>query len=89
MRGRPTGEERPHRNRDRHTFGEPYFKADWGNTGTLSQERQEEEARTGSERLLAAIRKHFAKWESENGFRAGAAQILIPAGYDPEQRVAA
>lgn len=61
-----------------------------GNLGVLAQRIAEEDAKLGSESLLRAHERLFARWEEEHGFQPGAAKILLPAGYVPEtERVAA
>ena len=43
-----------------------------------------DEAELGSRKLNAAYQRMFRKWEEEHGFQKGAAEILLPAGYVPE-----
>lgn len=62
---------------------------DGGNTdsyGTNSHLAAADEAEAGSRRLNERIQRLFRKWERIHGFREGAAQILLPNGYVPEQR---
>jgi hypothetical protein len=37
----------------------------------------------GSTELRDAIQGLFSRWERKHGFQEGAAQILVPAGYNP------
>lgn len=37
----------------------------------------------GSRNLRHAYSMFFAKWEKENGFKEGAGEILVPAGFQP------
>ena len=44
-----------------------------------------EDAERGSRILNERIQALFRKWEDQNGFQRGAAQILLPAGYAPRK----
>lgn len=39
------------------------------------------QAEIASRNLRDAIMAYFRKWEQENGFKAGAGEILVPAGW--------
>lgn len=47
-----------------------------------------DDAEAGSRRLNESIQSLFRDWEKRHGFKEGAAQILLPAGYTPEREVA-
>lgn len=51
--------------------------------GMLACRDYENDAIKGSRQLETATRSLFRKWEQDNGFVEGAAQILLPAGYRP------
>jgi len=50
-------------------------------SGLNSHLVEREQATTGSGNLRDAIIAYFRKWEQENGFKQGAGEILIPAGW--------
>lgn len=67
----------------------------WGTTHYLNESQDtglgfqaqrlfEEEAAHGSRQLRESLNSLFAHWERRHGFQSGAAQILLPAGYNPE-----
>lgn len=52
-----------------------------GNSGIECHLVAADEAERGSRELNAAYQRMFRHWEQKNGFRYGAAEILLPAGY--------
>jgi hypothetical protein len=46
---------------------------------------ERDHAEHGSRQLKDAIKTLFHTWEQTHGFREGAAEILLPAGYSVEQ----
>jgi hypothetical protein len=58
-------------------------------SGETQMRLHEEEAATGSRQLRDRINKMFRKWEWKHGFKPGAAEILLPAGYRPQRQTEA
>jgi hypothetical protein len=59
-----------------------------GGTGLDAHKVAAEDAEVGSEKLKRGIQRLFRRWEQDNGFQFGAAQILLPAGYVPQSEAA-
>ena len=57
---------------------EPAIGGDNRTTETLAQK--------ASATLLERLNNYFAKWEAENGFKAGAGMLLLPAGWQDHRR---
>jgi hypothetical protein len=52
------------------------------------REAQTTVEKVGSANLKRAIDSMFRNWEREHGFKEGAAELLLPAGYHPMREAA-
>ena len=71
----------PHASPDEYRNRTAYLHSKHAPAMPSDTSQRESKAATGSRQLRDACRAYFRKWERDNGFVAGAGELLVPAGW--------